>query len=98
MSAPGTALNERLRCVMWWNSKRDVENRMLREQLEESRATADYWRDKAEKLLDAALLRKGEVGTLIFGKPDKRQSPFGNVLAALNVHEIDLAKPPGTMK
>lgn len=67
----------------------------LEAECRQMREDRDYWKDKAERLLDNALLRKGEVSEPVFKKAAARpeSSPFGGVLKGLNIHEIESVKP-----
>lgn len=88
---------------MWWISKTRAELAKAEALLDSAIldkvrliSERDYWKDKAEKLLDAALFKRGEVTSPVFAKPERaKASPFGipAVLGSLNVHEIESAKP-----
>lgn len=72
----------------------EIDNRAMQYALAAARADSDYWRDKAEKLLDAALFKRGEVTMPVFSKPERRApSTVHDFMSALRVTEITTAKP-----
>jgi len=51
---------------------------------------AAYWRSKAEKLLDAALLKRGEVTDFVFSEPPAAPTtPVDTLFRAMSHQEID---------
>jgi hypothetical protein len=68
----------------------------LEASLAQARGDRDYWKDKAERLLDAALFKRGEVTAPVFTKAERPKSPFAmpTFLGGLNVTEIESGKGP----
>lgn len=58
----------------------------------------DYWRTRAERLMDAALARANAIHepTMVDRKVDKSLNPASVYTAALSVTEIDSSKGKGT--
>lgn len=69
---------------------------LLQSQLAEARADRDYWRARAERLLDNALMRKGEAaGPVMAPHAPPQEKTFGSVFGPLAVTEIESGKRRG---
>ena len=66
--------------------------------IRELAAQRDYWRTRAERLMDAALARANAIHepTMVEKKIDKSLNPASVYTAALSVSEIDSSKGKGT--
>jgi hypothetical protein len=71
-----------------------AEMRLERERLAEMRAERDYWRSKAELLLDSTLFRRGEITQPVFSPPPKPlvDHTMGAIFSPLAVTEIESGK------
>lgn len=54
----------------------------------ELRHERDYWRQKAELLLDSTLFRRGDITNHVFSKPPVVDDPFQRVFTAMGKREI----------
>jgi len=63
-------------------------------------AERDYWREKAEILLDSTLFHRGEVRNHVFSKPPAQPEadPFVRALAGLAHNEMESAKRPASAR
>lgn len=72
---------------------------VLQERLREMRAERDYWREKAEILLDSTLFHRGDVRNHVFSKPKEQAAdPITRALAGLARNEIESAKRPAVSR
>lgn len=72
----------------------DTRHRLMCVRIEELKVEREYWKDKAEKLLDAALFKRGEISAPVFAKPvAQHQDPIKSMMSALSITEIDSTKP-----
>lgn len=78
---------------------RELELAHRDETIAQLQAERDYWRKRAEQLIDASLARAGAIHepTMVDRKmPDPRLDPAAMISAALAVTEIDSSKKKGT--
>lgn len=83
----------------WWKSAYEarLEERLtyLEERILLAEQQADYWREKAERLLDAALFKRREINAPVFEdtKPAE-ESILQRVVGAMGTMETDTSKRP----
>jgi len=84
--------------MKWWKSayeaKLEGHIALLSDRVERAQAERDYWKQKAERLLDAALFKRHEIAAPVFEETKKPAdvSPMLRVLGAMQTHEIDTSK------
>jgi hypothetical protein len=80
----------------WWISIAHVERTKrwaVEKALVEMTLEREYWRTRAERLTDAALVRAGAVHQpTMEAKPDRVQGTLAMVASAMSVQEIDSSK------
>ena len=83
--------------MKWWRTSYEarLEERLtyLEERARQAEARCLYWQQKAERLLDAALFKRGEIVAPVF-EPDKPAptSSLLGIIAAMNTTETDTSK------
>jgi len=83
--------------MRFWVSRHEarLEGRiaLLEDRLQRAEWEREYWRTKAERLLDMALFKRGEITAPIFKEsPPATDSPMLRVLGAMNTHVTDTSK------
>jgi hypothetical protein len=88
--------------MKWWKSVNEakLEGHIARlmDRVVRAEDERDYWKAKAERLLDMALFKREEIRAPVFQETKKSAdvSPMLKVLGAMQTHEIDSAKQTST--
>jgi hypothetical protein len=84
--------------VGWWKSAKvawlEAQLVLLEDRVQRASIERDYWKSKAEQLLDMALFKRGEITAPVFEerKVVADRNPMLTVLGAMNTMEIDSSK------
>ena len=86
--------------MRWFQRRAELETelRLTRVRVRELGEECDYWRTRAERLLDNALARKGEaIAPVMAPQAPSQEKTFGSVFGPLAVTEIESGRRRGGM-